>query len=79
MRKARRPVRSAAIKVEPLPPNRSRMFSPGLLEYSSARPARPTGFSVKWIMCCGVTFLMLHRSVALFGPKYWWAAPSRQP
>ena len=34
IRYARRPVCSAAISVEPLPPNRSRTFSPGRDEYS---------------------------------------------
>ena len=33
--------------VEPLPPNRSRMFSPGRDEYSMARVASSTGFSVR--------------------------------
>jgi hypothetical protein len=41
--------------------------------------ASSTGFSVKWIMLWGLTFLMCQRSIALFGPKKWWAAPSRQP
>ena len=49
------------------------------LEYVMARSASSTGFSVRWIMACGFTFLTCHRSVALFGPKNWWAAPSFQP
>jgi len=79
MRNARRPVGSAAIRVEPLPPNRSNTFSPGRDEYCRARMASSTGFSVRWIMFCGLTFLIDQTSVALLGPKNWWAAPSFQP
>src|SRR5207248_8016419 len=79
IRNARRPVCSAAIKVEPLPPNRSRTFSPLREEYCIARAASSTGFSVRWTIDCGLTFLTLQTSVALLGPKKRWAAPSFQP
>ena len=46
MRNAFRPACSQAISVEPLPPNRSRTFSPALLECWIARRASSTGFSV---------------------------------
>ena len=62
------PASSAAMSVEPLPPNRSRTCSPGFDEYSIARAANSTGISVRWIMLCGLTFLTAHRSVALLGP-----------
>jgi len=79
IRKARRPVCSAAMRVEPLPPKRSRTFSAGRDEYSRARTASSAGFSVRWTICCGLTFLIDHTSTALAGPKNWCAAPSRQP
>jgi hypothetical protein len=79
MRNARRPVCSAAMSVEPLPPKRSSTFSPGRDEYCIARTASSTGFSVRWTMLCGFTFLTCQRSVALFGPRKRCAAPSRQP
>ncbi len=44
-----------------------------------ARAASSTGFSVKWIIDCGLTFLTLHTSVALLGPRNLCPAPSRQP
>lgn len=69
MRNALRPVCSAAINVEPLPPKRSRTFSPGLDEYSIARDANSTGFSVRWIIDCGLTFLTDQTSVALLGAE----------
>ena len=47
IRKARRPVCSQPISVEPDPPNRSRTFSPSRLEYWIARTASSTGFSVR--------------------------------
>ena len=37
-------------------------------EYCIARTANSTGFSVKWTILLGLTFLTCHRSVALFGP-----------
>lgn len=70
---------SAAIKGEPLPPKRSTTLSPERVEYWSARIANSTGFSVKWTMHWGLTFLTDQTSVALLGPKNWWAAPSFQP
>ena len=48
IKNALRPVCSQAISVEPLPPNRSRTFSPVSDEYWIARTASSTGFSVKW-------------------------------
>src|SRR5262249_50090079 len=47
MTNAFRPVCSAAINVEPLPPNRSRTCSLGRDEYCMARTPSSTGFSVK--------------------------------
>src|SRR5262249_13175888 len=79
IRKARRPVRSAAIKVDPLPPKRSRTFSPARDEYCIARSANATGFSVRCTMLCGLIFLTGHTSTALLGPKNWCPAPSRHP
>ena len=69
VKNASRPVCSAAVSVEPLPPNRSSTFSPGLEEYSIALAASSTGFSVRWIIACELTFLTARRSVALRGPK----------
>ena len=71
MRKAFRRVSSAAINVEPLPPKRSRTFSPAREEYSMARRASSTGFSVKWVMSCGATFFTLQTSGTFGGPKNW--------
>ncbi len=68
MRNARRPVCSAAIKVLPDPPKRSRTFSPASEEYCIARTANSTGFSVKWTILCGLTFLTDHTSYTLAGP-----------
>src|SRR5262249_50295933 len=65
MRNALRCVCSAAAIVLPEPPKRSSTFSPGRLEYWMARAASSTGFSVKWIIDCGLTFLTSHKSVAL--------------
>src|SRR5436190_20534363 len=79
IRNALRPVCCAAISVEPDPPNRSSTFSPTRDENCIARTASSVGFSVKWTIDCGLTFLTCHRSVALFGPKNWWAAPSFHP
>ena len=50
MRYDLRPFCSAPINVDPLPPNRSRTFSPGREEYCIARTANSTGFSVLWLM-----------------------------
>ena len=68
MRYARRPDCSAAISVEPDPPNRSSTRSPGLDEYCRARTASSTGFSVRWIIDCGLTFFTCQRSGMLLGP-----------
>ena len=51
----------------------------GLGRILQARVASSTGFSVRWTIDCGLTFLTGHTSVALFGPKNLWPAPSRQP
>ena len=47
----------------------SRTFSPVRDEYVIARTASWTGFSVKWTMLCGLTFLTCHKSVTLLGPR----------
>ena len=44
-------------KLTPIPRTRSRTFSPRFEEYSMARVASSTGFSVKWTDCCELTFL----------------------
>jgi len=69
MRNDLRPVCSAPMSVEPLPPKRSRTFSPGREEYCIARTASSTGFSVRWIMLCGLTFFTDQTSVAFVGPN----------
>jgi hypothetical protein len=69
MRYARRPVWSAAINVEPDPPKRSSTFSPGRDEYRIARPASSVGFSVRWIIDCGLIFLIVQTSPTLGGPR----------
>ena len=46
IRNARRPICSAAMSVDPLPPNKSRTFHPGLLEFRISLPTRFTGFIV---------------------------------
>jgi len=74
-----RPVCSHPISVLPLPPNRSRTFSPGRDEYSMARTASSTGFWVMCSICWGLIFFTDHTSGTLLGPKNWWAAPSLQP
>ena len=65
---ALRPVCSAPISVEPLPPNRSRTFSPATVEYCIARTASSAGLAVKCSICCGGIFFTCHRSGTLFGP-----------
>ena len=40
-----------------------------------ARTASSTGFSVKWTMDCGLTFLIDQTSVALSGPRNLCPAP----
>ena len=63
-----RPVCSAAISVDRCRrtgPARSRPRD----EYCIARMANSTGFSVRWTMLCGLTFLTRHTSTALVGPR----------
>jgi hypothetical protein len=45
--KQRRPVFSQAMSVLPDPPKKSATFSPARLDYSMARTASSTGFSVR--------------------------------
>ena len=66
-----------AVLPEPLPPKRSSTFSPARDQYWMARTASSTGFSVKWIIDCGLTFLTDQTSGALLGPRNTCAAPSR--
>ena len=47
---------SAPMREDPLPPNKSSTFSPGREEYSIARRASSTGFSVRWTMAVGLIF-----------------------
>lgn len=44
-----------------------------------ARRASSTGFSVRWTIDAGLTFLTDQTSGTFAGPKKRWAAPSFQP
>jgi esterase/lipase len=76
--RATRPVRSAAIRVVPLPPNGSSTSPPCGLELRIARSTSPTGFFV------GCRSLRLGRSMNQASPSSraphpWWLTPSGQP